>query len=86
MHFQKSARKWWASLITQGITPRTWNECRPEIMKQFLTNQAKDDVLMAWHGLNLEKREAIQKYTYKFWDLHHKAAIYKKIDFLEQKQ
>ena len=86
MHFQKSARKWWASLKTQGIAPCTWKECRQEIMKQFLTDQAKDDVLTQWQGLKLEKGETMQKYTDKFWDLHLKATVYKKIDFLEQKQ
>ena len=30
--------------------------------------------------------ETIQKYTYKLWDLHLKATIYKKIDFSEEKQ
>ena len=24
MHFQKSARQWWANLRTQGIAPHTW--------------------------------------------------------------
>ena len=28
----------------------------------------------------------MQRYTDKFWDLHLKATVYKKIDFLEQKQ
>ena len=86
MHFQKSAWQWWASLKTQGIAPRTWKECRQEIMKQFLTDQAKDDVLTAWQGLKLKKGESMQRYTDKFWDLHLKATVYKKIDFSEQKQ
>ena len=47
MHFQKSARQWWASLRTQGIAPRMWKEFHQEIMNQFLTNQEKDDVLTA---------------------------------------
>ena len=55
-------------------------------MKQFLTNQAKDNVLMAWGGLKLEKGETIHKYTNKFWDFHVKAIAYKKIVFLKQKQ
>ena len=55
-------------------------------MNQFLTNQAKDDILMGWQGLNLDKGETIQKYTDKFWDLHLKDTIFKKIDFSEQKQ
>ena len=38
MHFQKSARQWWASLKTQGIAPRTWKKCLQENMKQFLTD------------------------------------------------
>ena len=77
----------WASLKTQGIAPRTtWKECCQEIMKQFLTNQAKDDVLTAWHGLKLEKGELMQNYTEKFWDLHLKATMYKNIDFSKQKQ
>ena len=86
MHFQKSASQWWVSLRTQGISPRTWKECKQDIMKQFLIDQEKDDVLTTWHGLKLEKGEIIQKYTYKFWDLHLKATIYKKIDFSKQKQ
>ena len=49
-------------------------------MKQFLTYQAKDDVLMACRGLKLEKGESMQKYTDKFWDLQLKATMYKKID------
>ena len=55
-------------------------------MKQFLTDQAKDDVLTQWQGLKLKKGETMQKYTDKFWDLHLKATVYKKIDFSEQKQ
>ena len=86
MHFQKSARQWCASLRTQGIAPSMWKECRQEIMNQFLTNQAKDNVLMAWQGLKLEKGETIQKYTDKFWDLHLKATVFKKIDFSKKKQ
>ena len=55
-------------------------------MKQFLTDQAKDDVLMAWRSLKLENGETIQKYNDKFWDLHLKATMFEKIDFNEQKQ
>ena len=54
-------------------------------MKQLLIDQAKDDVLTAWHGIKLEKVESKQKYTAKFWDLCLKATMYKKINFLEQK-
>ena len=50
-------------------------------MKQFLIDQAKDDVLIAWCGFKLEKGELIQKYIDKFWDLHLKAIVYKNIDF-----
>ena len=49
------------------------------------TDQAKDDVLTQWQGLKLKKGETMQKYTAKFWDLHRKAMVYKKIDFSEQK-
>ena len=55
-------------------------------MKQFLTDQAKDDVLTAWQGLKLEKGETMQKYIDIFWDLHLKAIVYKKIDFSKHKQ
>ena len=54
-------------------------------MKQFLFDKAKDDVFMAWHGLKLEKGKSMQKYTVKFWDLHLKATVHKKIDFSKQK-
>ena len=86
MHFQNSARQLWASLRTQSIAPHTWKECCQEIMNQFLTNQAKDNVLTAWQGLKLDKGETIQKHTNNFWDFHLKAKIFKKIDFLEQKK
>ena len=55
-------------------------------MKQILIDQAKDDVLTQWRGLKLEKGETMQRYIDKFWDLHLKATVYKKIDFSEQKQ
>ena len=55
-------------------------------MKQFLIDQAKDDVFTQWRGLKPEKGETMQRYTDKFWDLHLKAMVYKKINFSEQKQ
>ncbi|MCO5604577.1 hypothetical protein L7F22_058745 [Adiantum nelumboides] len=55
-------------------------------MKQFLTEDAKDKVLTAWRGLKLEKGEFIQQYINKFWDLHLKAIVFKKIDFAKQRQ
>ena len=55
-------------------------------MKQFLTDQAKDDVLTTWRGLKLKKGESMQRYTNNFWDLHFKAIVYKKIDFSKQKK
>ncbi|MCO5551480.1 hypothetical protein L7F22_004984 [Adiantum nelumboides] len=86
MHFTKAARQWWASLKTQDTHPRTWKLCRAAIMKQFLTEDAKDKVLTAWRGLKFEKGESIQQYINKFWDLHLKAIEFKKIDFAEQRQ
>ncbi|MCO5596075.1 hypothetical protein L7F22_050133 [Adiantum nelumboides] len=55
-------------------------------MKQFLTEDAKDEVFTAWRELKLEKGESIQQYINKFWDLHLKAIVFKKIDFAEQRQ
>ena len=86
MHFTKAARQWWASLKTQGTHPRTWKLCRSAIMKQFLTEDARDEVLTAWRGLKLERGESIQQYINKFWDLHLKAIVFKKIDFAKQRQ
>ena len=86
MHFTKAARQWWASLKTQDTHPKTWKQCRAAIMKQFLTENAKDEVLTAWRGLKLERGESIQQYINKFWDLHLKAIVFKKIDFAEQRQ
>ncbi len=48
MHFQKSARQWWASLRAQSLAPKTWKELRIAIMKQFLSSDAKDKVLIEW--------------------------------------
>ncbi|MCO5572922.1 hypothetical protein L7F22_026683 [Adiantum nelumboides] len=55
-------------------------------MKQFLASDAKDKVLTEWRSLKLSPYESIHKYVDKFWDLHLKATVYKKIYFEEQKQ
>ncbi|MCO5553675.1 hypothetical protein L7F22_007201 [Adiantum nelumboides] len=86
MHFQKPARQWWASLRANGEAPKTWKALRASIMKQFLASDAKDKVLTEWRSLKLFPYESIHKYVDKFWDLHLKATVYKKIDFEEQKQ
>ncbi|MCO5568294.1 hypothetical protein L7F22_021993 [Adiantum nelumboides] len=86
IHFQKSARQWWASLRANGEAPKTWKALRASIMKQFLASDAKDKVLTEWRSLKLSPYESIHKYVDKFWDLHLKATVYKKIDFEEQKQ
>ncbi|MCO5601661.1 hypothetical protein L7F22_055784 [Adiantum nelumboides] len=86
MHFQKSARQWWASLRANGEAPKTWKALRASIMKQFLASDAKDKVLTKWRSLKLSPYESIYKYVDRFWDLHLKATVYKKIDFEEQKQ
>ncbi|MCO5550002.1 hypothetical protein L7F22_003479 [Adiantum nelumboides] len=86
IHFQKSARQWWASLRANGEAPKTWKALRSSIMKQFLASDAKDKVLTKWRSLKLSPYESIHKYADKFWDLHLKVTIYKKIDFEEQKQ
>ncbi|MCO5587360.1 hypothetical protein L7F22_041309 [Adiantum nelumboides] len=86
MHFQKSARQWWASLRANGEVPKTWKALRASIMKQFLASDAKDKVLTEWRSLKLSPYESIHKYVDKFWDLRLKATVYKKIDFEEQKQ
>ncbi|MCO5562813.1 hypothetical protein L7F22_016445 [Adiantum nelumboides] len=86
MHFQNSARQWWASLRANGEAPKTWKALRASIMKQFLASDAKDKVLTEWRSLKLSSYESIHKYVDKFWDLHLKATVYKKIDFEEQKQ
>ncbi|MCO5579287.1 hypothetical protein L7F22_033141 [Adiantum nelumboides] len=86
MHFQKSAKQWWASLRANGEAPKTWKALRASIMKQFLASDAKDKVLTKWRSLKLTPYESIHKYVDKFLDLHLKANIYKKINFEEQKQ
>ncbi|MCO5587665.1 hypothetical protein L7F22_041616 [Adiantum nelumboides] len=86
MHFEKSARQWWASLRANGEAPQTRKNLRASIMKQFLSSDAKDKVLTKWQSLKLTPYESIHKYVDKFWDLHLKATVYKKIDFEEQKQ
>ncbi|MCO5579929.1 hypothetical protein L7F22_033796 [Adiantum nelumboides] len=86
MHFQKSARQWWASLRANGEAPKTWKALRTSIMKQFLASDAKDKVLTEWRSLKLSPYESIHKYVDKFWDLHLKATVYKKIDVEKQKQ
>ncbi|MCO5597971.1 hypothetical protein L7F22_052059 [Adiantum nelumboides] len=75
MHFQKSARQWWASLQANGEAPKTWKALRASFMKQFLASNAKDKVLTEWRSLKLSPYESIHKYVDKFWDLHLKATI-----------
>ncbi|MCO5569258.1 hypothetical protein L7F22_022970 [Adiantum nelumboides] len=86
MHFQNSAKQWWASLRANGEAPQTWKNLRASIMKQFLSSDAKDKVLTKWQSLKLTPFKSIHKYVAKFWDLHLKATVYKMIDFEEQKQ
>ncbi|MCO5551582.1 hypothetical protein L7F22_005087 [Adiantum nelumboides] len=86
MYLQKTPRHWWASLKGQGMAPRTWKSCRLAIMQQFLDDSAPDDVLTAWRSPTLERGETIQKFVDKFWGLHLKATVFKRIDFSKQKQ
>ncbi|MCO5610830.1 hypothetical protein L7F22_065072 [Adiantum nelumboides] len=73
-------------LRANGEVPKTWKALRASIMKQFLACDAKDKVLTKRRSLKLSPYESIHKYVDKFWDLHLKATVYKKIDFEEQKQ
>ena len=66
--------------------PKTWKSLRIAIMKQFLTREAEDKVLIEWRSLKMLLDESINKYIDKFWDLHLKATVFIKIDFFEQKQ
>ncbi|MCO5613123.1 hypothetical protein L7F22_067398 [Adiantum nelumboides] len=86
MHFQKSARQWWASLRGNGEAPKTWKALRTSIMKQLLPSDDKDKVLTEWRSLKLLPNETIHKYVDKFWDLHLKAIVFQKVEFVEQKQ
>ena len=56
---------------------------RVSIMKQFLPEQAQDDVLSTWRSLKLGEGESLQKYVEKFWDASLKATVYMKKYFLE---
>ncbi|MCO5574838.1 hypothetical protein L7F22_028631 [Adiantum nelumboides] len=86
MHFQKSTKQWWASLRANGEAPKTWKALIAFIMKQFLASDAKDKVLTEWRSLKLSPYESIHKYVDRFWDLHLKATVHKRIDFEEQMQ
>ncbi|MCO5611570.1 hypothetical protein L7F22_065823 [Adiantum nelumboides] len=58
MHFQKSARQWWASLQANGEVPKTWKALRASIMKQFLTSNAKDKpepIVIAKHKESVQR-------------------------------
>ena len=60
MHFNKAARQRWVGLKTQGTHPRTWKLCQSTIIKQFLIEDARDEVLIAWRGLKLARGGSIQ--------------------------
>ena len=86
MHFQKSARQWWASMRANGTAPKTWKELRTAIMKKFLSSEAKDKVLTEWRSLKMLPYDSINKYIDKFWDSHLKATVYRRIDYAKQEQ
>ena len=65
---------------------KTWKAMKIAIMKQFLPSDAKDKVLTQWRSLRMQPQETMQRYIEKFYELHLKAIIYKKIDFAKQKQ
>ena len=64
-----------------GKAPRTWKSCKAAIIKQFLVEHARDDVLAKWRSLHLEKGKSIKNYIDRFWDLHLKAYIFEDIGF-----
>ena len=49
-------------------------------------SDAKDKVLSQWRSLRMQTQETMQRYIDKFWELHLKATVYKKLDFAKQKQ
>ena len=61
MYLQNLACQWWASMQNQGTELKTWKDCRDTILRPFLMDQAKDDVLRTWQALKLEKGKSIQK-------------------------
>ncbi|MCO5553290.1 hypothetical protein L7F22_006811 [Adiantum nelumboides] len=55
MHLTKSARHWWSTLCAKNQAPKTWKVCRLTIMKQFLDDDAEDNVLTAWRSLKFKE-------------------------------
>ncbi|MCO5577492.1 hypothetical protein L7F22_031323 [Adiantum nelumboides] len=86
MHLTKSARHWWSTLCAKNQAPKTWKVCRLTIMKQFLDDDAEDNVLTAWHSLKFKEGESLQNYIEKFWDTCLKATVYRNINFSEKRQ
>ncbi|MCO5577912.1 hypothetical protein L7F22_031747 [Adiantum nelumboides] len=86
MHLTKSARHWWSTLCAKNQAPKTWKVCRLTIMKQFLDDDAEDNVLTAWRSLKFKEGESLQNYIEKFWDTCLKATVYRNINFSEKRQ
>ncbi|MCO5564104.1 hypothetical protein L7F22_017760 [Adiantum nelumboides] len=86
MHLTKSTRHWWSTLCAKNQAPKTWKVCRLTIMKQFLDDDAEDNVLTAWRSLKFKEGESLQNYIEKFWDTCLKATVYRNINFLEKRQ
>ena len=63
-----------------------WKALFLDIMKSFLHSNTKDKVLIAWKSLKMMLKEPIQRYIDKFWDLYLKSMVYKRIEFVKQKQ
>ena len=85
MHLTKLAHHQWSTLCAQNQASRMWKVYRITIMKQFLDDDAEDDVLTSWHSLTLKENESLQSYIEKFWDICLKVIMYKNISFLENK-
>ncbi|MCO5572361.1 hypothetical protein L7F22_026114 [Adiantum nelumboides] len=86
MHLTKSACHWWSTLCAKNQAPKTWKVCRLTIMKQFLDDDAEDNVLTAWRSLKFKEGESLQNYIEKFWDTCLKATVYRNINFSEKRQ
>ncbi|MCO5587522.1 hypothetical protein L7F22_041472 [Adiantum nelumboides] len=86
MHLTKSARHWWSTLCAKNQAPKTWKVCRLTIMKQFLDDDAEDNVLTAWRSLKFKEGESLQNYIEKFWDTCLKATVYRNINFSKKRQ
>ncbi|MCO5582216.1 hypothetical protein L7F22_036108 [Adiantum nelumboides] len=79
LHLTDLARTWRTGLEYDYKTSKSWRSFVRMLQAQFLPVHFKRDVKMEWDRLWQRKKESLEEYTKRFWELLLKIQHFKKI-------